>query len=305
MSNNSLIKKFEIDGKVVDIGSDWHLEGEDIVNRALARIASKRQSEVLFCMGDLFDAQNGEDTSESINRLLTGLAETYDNIIYTPGNHDLRGRIKPWESFTLPPNVHYPKGEEPLIFTLGDKKVLIADLFYDMNFIDPAIVGLGWEKVISQYRSSNDGKYFLEGKTEPFAQMTERAAQLLQADIDILATHSLPHPSLVTFRVQKITDDIVKMAEDSGLQFISNPAEDKEGATRWDFTPEDFRTWWNTKSIFMGSDLVGHPNANPKNGLWVVHGHHHRNDLNPRTVKGKTVNIATHQPNPWKWKEAI
>ena len=304
MPKESLISPLEIAGKQADVGSDWHIKPEALP-RAIDHLRENRKSELLFCMGDLFDAQEGQDTSAAINELLQAIAPGYEAVIFTPGNHDLRGRDNPWGSFSLPKNVHYPRNEAKVV-TLGDRSILVADLFYDMQFVDPAQIGLSWEEVIRQYAESNDGKHFLKGATEPFKEMTENAAVLLQPNIDILATHSLPHPSLVTFRVPELTEEVQRLARESGLQFICAPEEDITKARRWNSTTaEGFRKWWNIKSIFMGSNVLEHPSANVKDGLWAVHGHHHRVDLRQRTVQGRRVNIATHQPNPWKWETPL
>ncbi len=303
----TLVRQFNLDGKQVDIGSDYHLEGEGVIGRAVARIKREQRSEVLFCIGDLCNAEHGEDTSPRINEFLTGVASLYDRVIFTPGNHDLRGRENPWGSFKVPGNVIYPNGEEPKVVDLGGRKVLVADLFYDMKFIDPSKLGFSADDVAKQYAESNDGRHLLHGDTSTFQGMTERAAKLLQPDVDILATHTLPHPSLVTFRVPEMTEEIKRLAAESGLPFICNPEEDAEQAKRYSkpgkppVTAQGYRDWWNNKSIFMGSNVLEHPKSNPKDGLWAVHGHHHRIDLKSRAVQGRTINIATHQPNPWRW----
>jgi UDP-2,3-diacylglucosamine pyrophosphatase LpxH len=300
----TLIARHEIAGRPADVGSDWHIEGADKLPSLVDHLRKHRTSEVLFLMGDLFDAQDGEDTSGPINELVQAIAPGYSHVIVTPGNHDLRGRVNPWDSFVLPENVHAPHDNARVIDIHGTR-ILLADLFYDMQFIDPTTVGLTWQEVEEQYRASNDGKHLLGGQTASFERMRREAAALLQPDVQVLATHSLPHPSLVTFRVPELTPEVERQARESGLRFVCNPEEDAREAVRYDSTPEGYRRWWNIKSIFMGSNVLEDPTAHPRDGLWAVHGHHHRIDLEPRSVRGNRINIVTHQPNPWKWRTPL
>lgn len=297
---NSLIAQADLHGKTIDVGSDWHLDLQqtDIVGRAVNHIKNNRKSEVLFCMGDLFNTPNGENSSGAIREFLEGISGSYDHVIFTPGNHDLRGRENPWTDFeNLSGNIVVPHPENVVIWEQGGIRVLVGNVFYDMEFIDPESVGISHEEVKQQYAASNDGKHFLHGETHLFKEMTQHAANCLQPDIDAIATHALPHPSLVTFRVDQVDDEIKRVATATGLDFICNPKEDREQATRWNSTPAEFRKWWNIKSIFMGSNVIGHASAQPRDGLLAIHGHHHRNDLRLRNCNGKTFRPITHQMN--------
>jgi hypothetical protein len=298
--SEGLIRKYAIDGKPIDVGSDWHFDLHEpgIVGRIIGHIAGRKQSEALFLMGDIFQVKAGDDSAEPLKELVEGLAERYDHIIFTPGNHDLRNRKNPWAAFAdLPKNVTAPPPETPVMWERNGTKVLVANLFYDMHFIDPQAVGLSENEVLEQYAASNDGKYFLSGDLSSFPGMTEQAARMLTPDIHATATHALPHPSLITFRTSEITPRIRALAEQSGLDFIHDPDGDGRLAERWNTTPRNARTYWNIKSILMGSNLPEHPDANPRDGLAVIHGHNHRNDTRSRVIRGKSVHPVTHQMN--------
>jgi hypothetical protein len=304
-----LITQFTIHGHAVDVGSDWHykLTEPDVVGRMVEHVKRAKQSSVFYCLGDLFDTPDGQDSTEAINRAVSGFAELYDQVIFTPGNHDLRGRENPWQSFRFPKNVLWPHDPvEPVVATVGPSKVLVANLFYDLRFIDAGVIGSTDESIRKFYAKSNDGRHFLGGDTSRFLTMTENAARALTPDIDVLVTHSLPHPSLVTFRIGEVTAETTRLQDELGIPFICDPADDERQAEEYrrrgakgEVTTAGVRVFWNHKSIVMGSNLIGHPKANFRDGLTAVYGHHHRIDLKPRKIASKTVQMVTHQPNPW------
>ncbi len=303
-------------GERVDIGSDWHfdLDQLNVVNGIVDNIRARMESDILFLPGDLFDTPKGQDSSGAIREVLKGVAPHAENIVFTPGNHDLRGQENPWDDFQgLPSNIITPNLDEVKLVELGPKTLLAANLFYDMDFIDPEVIGMTAEQIEAEYAKSNDGQHFLNGETGLFKDMTKLAAQNLTPDINILATHALPHPSLVQFAVAEMTADIVRLADTTGLDFTCDTERDQTQADRFrdmaakrgetgdallKYTPQAFRDWWNAKSMYMGSNLLGHKDANPRDQITAVFGHHHRAENEPREfMNGKQFHPLTHQPN--------
>lgn len=309
-----LTNKFQINGEDIDVGSDWHfaLTEPNVVERIVKHVKDAQQSRVFFCLGDLFDTPEGQDSTEALNATVTAFAALYDTVVFTPGNHDLRGRASPWDTLRFPENVVWPRGVEPVTTKIGKNNVVVANLFYDLRFIDPAVIDASDAIIRKFYARSNDGRHFLGGDTEAFARMTDATARALGPDVDVLVTHALPHPSLVTFRVPAVTAETARLQRELGIPFICDPADDEKMAeeyrrrgARGPVTTTDVRAFWNNKSIVMGSNVLGHPQARFRDGLTCAHGHHHRIDLAPRTIAGKTVRIVTHQPNPWNAESGV
>jgi predicted phosphodiesterase len=304
--NIALLPSYEANGLRFNIGSDFHLPLEEAaVSKFLDRVREQKREDVLFLLGDLFLAEtenkSGLDASAEVNVLLEKLAKLFERIVFVPGNHDLR-RVPltddPWKDLHLPDNVVSPKGIDPIVFTIGDTRILAANLGYDMQFIDPDILGLTEEQILDFYTHNvPDGTSFLQGadSISMFRQMTLSTACALTENIDILATHTLPHPSLVTFKVAEMTDRIFKLQRDSGLKFVYTPEEDDRMAATRGKTGEAFRRYWNFKSFFMGSDVLGHPLANPRNGLTVLYGHNHRGSEHRSQIRSREIRFITNQ----------
>jgi len=297
-----------------DVGSDWHLppDNTDLLKGFAKRVASEQGSSILVLAGDVIETSDGLNSASLICSLLADLSKVYRGVIFAPGNHDLRGRENPWGDFAdLPSNVAcHSKPIGSTLFSLKaldmgmpDACVMLTNIFYDMMFMDPTLLGLTNEILMKQYAESNDGLHFLKGDTKLFVEMAARARGCLSVasdQVDILVTHALPHPCQVTFRVAEMTDDVRALSEKLGIPFVCDTAYDEKSAKRWDTTPEGFRAWWNNKSFFMGSDILS--TTDFKNGLVAVYGHNHRSNNKPTTINGKTVHFVSHQPNPWETK---
>lgn len=295
----NLIQNFNLNGLNFDLGSDWHwdLDSKEILGKVIDHIVRNQRSRVLILAGDVFETASGRDSSEAINELIGGVANHYPKVIFTPGNHDLRGREKPWDSFQFPDNVICPYEASPLIHTIDQTRILVANLFYEIKFTDPSIFGLNTEQIIEQYRQSNDGKYFINGDIGLFEEMKKAAVKSLDETIDITVSHALPHPSLVVFRVDEMTEEMKKLSREEGLVFICKPAEDEEMAKKMKLTPKEFRRDWNSHSSYMGSNIVKASKDKIKDGHIFVHGHNHRSGMRSQVLNGKVVNFVAHQPN--------
>jgi hypothetical protein len=306
-----LTKSVVIKGEVFDITSDLHLPMDQaVVDRVIEDIVSNQQAETLFCVGDIFDAQNGEDTSAFVSDYLTKLARAYPQIVYPPGNHCLRSKDEPWGNFTLPSNVYMPIADQPIVLETENNRCLIGNCLFDFKLVDPALVSMNIEEIEQFFKGEKDGK-FLRGIDRALMEsMAHNLAEQLSSDISVLVTHTLPHPAAATFRVAEITPEHLELAEKLGLPFISDPEDDLHQASRWNTTPEGFRKWWNNKSFIMGSNIINRPNANPANGLSCVFGHNHRNsDTTITAANGASVLLLAHQPyggrDPQAWQAIL
>jgi hypothetical protein len=297
------LRTIDVRGTSFDLGSDWHYDLETPTDQIVEHIRRAQQSSTLLCLGDVFLTENGEDATGQINALLEGLSPHFEEIFFSPGNHDLRGRPDPWHTLRYPGNVvHSPRNLPIIGCTRTGLRILLANLFYDLKFIDPSIVGLTREDIIKYYKENPDGTTLLGGELGSFPDLTHLAAQALTPDIDVVATHVLPHPSLVKFLVPKRTEEHERLERKTGIPFICDPAEDERKAAFWTkklgkkVTPEGWRTWWNQKSIVMGSNLLEHPLANPQEGIVAAYGHNHRSNDRTTTINGKRVHFVAHQP---------
>ena len=306
----SLIKTFSIDDFSFDVGSDWHISSANI-EKVITNIISNKKSNLLFCVGDLVDSDDGQDVSGLVIEILNRLSLFYRSVIFMPGNHCLRGRKDPWNSFLKPNtrnNVFTNCNEtDPYVFNLNDldkifpnKLVMLANIFYDMEFIDPTIIGFTERDVKKFYCAENkDYKYLVGGTIELFKNMSTTVRKDLNDKIDILVTHALPHPSLVTFRVPEIANDILAAQNKLNIPFICNIADDEIQAKR-NGAPnaESYRNYWNMKSFVMGSDVLS--NSSFKDGLVCIHGHNHRSTDHTTEINNKQVRFISHQTH---WKE--
>ncbi|MEK7672358.1 MAG: metallophosphoesterase [Patescibacteria group bacterium] len=316
VSNNILAKKkgevlgedllgtYQVKGLKFHLSSDLHWG--DNVEHLAERICSEKRADILFLLGDVFDgvddSNQPKDTSQQVNQLLALISGHFKKVIFVPGNHDMRRlplKENPWEDFQLPDNVVMPSGDEPIVEIIDDVKVLIGNLGYDMNFLDPNLVGLTEEDLLTFYRDHlPDGKAFLKGPESmpAFRSMTKNMAAKLSQDVDMVATHVPAHPSLVTFRVKEITPAMREIEAKQGVQFISDTLDDERKAKRYGVTPDKFREFWNAKSLLMGSNLLDPElGSDPKDGLTMLYGHNHRGREELQVVNGKSVRFITHQ----------
>lgn len=273
----SLSRTIQVQNENFEIASDWHLPMDrSVLDKMIATLKMYKHCDVFVCMGDIFDAGNCEDTSKFVSEFLTKLAEIYPAVLYSPGNHCIRSRDNPWLSFELPQNVHMPIAEQPLIIQTENNKILVGNCFYDLEFIDCTTVGFSEEMISDFYVKTNDGKSLLRGDVSLFKKMAVNLAKALTPDITMMVTHTLPHPALVNFRVPAMTDYHRELALNLGIPFICDLSKDSADAAIKHMSPEELRTFWNLKSIVMGSNILNRPEANPRDGLVALYGHNHR-----------------------------
>jgi hypothetical protein len=292
-----LIKTVQLNGESFDLGSDWHLPVDQDCTAVLRQnLRANKGSEILICLGDTFNTPEGQDSSESINSFLEMASLEYSLVAFVPGNHDLRGRESPYDTIITPDGSYKPSEFDPLVLNTEKNRILLGNIFYDRKFIDPALVDIDEDDLTEFYATLNDGQHLFGGELSHFPNMTEQVARALTSDVDILLTHALPHPSLVTFRVAQMTDEIERLGREQGLVFIHDPVEDAQQAERWDTTPDAFRKWWNMKSFYMGSDVLNHPESQAKDGLVCLYGHNHRSaEKTVRLRSGEEVRLISHQ----------
>lgn len=292
-----IVKSFFIKDVGFDIGSDMHCDFKE--PKATVKLADciikDKVHDTLVLAGDIFNTPNGENSSPIIQDLLNRLSLKYKQIIFCPGNHDLRGRNCPWDDFQdLPTNIITPYEDKPIIQTIHGVQFLIANIFFDMDFIDPWVIWLTlWE--ITKYYALSGDRFFLSWDVSKFGKFTTSVARKLTPEIDVLVTHALPHPSLATIRVESITSEIEKMQNTTGLKFICREEFDREEAKKLGINPELYRQQRNIKSCLMGSNVLGHTSAHPREWLSIIYGHHHKNDSGIKLINWISINCITFQ----------
>lgn len=293
-TKKELTATVNINGENFDIASDWHfpLDEEGLCIKALAALKARKKSEVFICSGDIFDSGNGEDTSAWCSRFINALAEIYPAVLYVPGNHDLRGRENPWKSFDLSANVLMPEAKHPKVYKSGKNKILLGNLFYDLNFLAAGKVGLETQLLEDFYSATTDGKHLFSGNRSEFVKYTNILAEALSDEVSILVTHVLPHPCLVEFKTGEISDHVKAIQEELGITFTVYNDQDRINAEGKGMSLNEFINYWNCKSAFMGSNILEHPSASPRNNLACIYGHNHRGSESYY----KKYRLLTHQP---------
>jgi hypothetical protein len=279
------------------IGSDFHFSLDQGIDSIIQQLKKEKKSEVLFFLWDVFETRNGEDSSSEINNLISEISEMFQHIIFTPGNHDLRWRVDPWESFSLPKNVYYPESTfDTKVCQIEWNKILVANLFYDMEFINSDLIGGNQDEIREFYKKTNDGKHFLYGDISLFKSMTEVCKKALDSQIDIVATHSLPHPSLTIFRARPNDWSI----DSPGIMTVTDMEDHKKHVFNKDFDIDRFIKYWNLKSFFMGSNILEGKENDIKDGLVCLYGHNHRGWKSSLDIGDKKVHfVSAPQPNFW------
>lgn len=303
-----LVNTVRIGDKEFDYGSDIHWPVEDETPESAARslamrIAEGQNSGTLITAGDLYHAESswnwkiGLDTSKAVTLLFRELRKFYDRVLYVPGNHCLRRKSPtddPWSDFELPRGVLMPRGAEPLIEVVGRKRILLANLFYDGHFVPGhEIQGEDFAALIN---STTDGAHLLRGgdSVADYRRMTREAARALTPDIDALVTHVPPHPSSSTWRINGEADPHVP-ANFEG-QTVHVPDQDEATARLWGSSVEHVRRRLNAKTAMLGSNVFEQGlGAEPRDGLTVIFGHHHRDEHRTTMINGKNVHFRSHQ----------
>ena len=326
----SLTRKIEFGGETAQLTSDNHWpfgeipmdSGADKVRphfksatSAAKDLASRilleqKDTRHLILAGDHFqsetDAGDAIDTSEAINVLLEIVSRKYEIVIYTPGNHDLRrlneqDRLNPWRDFMQANNLYIPQGPNPITVDVGRAKVLAGNLFYH-NFLDPRLLGFTSDDVKAFYSTLTDGRSLLDGIVSldtAFPAMVQNLAAAIKPDIDMVVTHSLPDPRLVSFRFHARTDSAERVAA-MGIPVIIDPEEDELLSAKYGKSAEQYRFYWNMKSFLMGSGLFDPTlGAQPKDGLVLAYGHNHRGAELSLPVNGRNLDTITHQRPLW------
>ena len=287
-----------IKGEVFDIASDWHLPiSEEVIPSVLRLIQKTVRGDTFICAGDVFDARNGEDTSFYVSKLLNGLSKLYDLVLYVPGNHCLRSRANPWNSFTLADNVVMPIADQPKIINTPNNRILLGNVFYDLGFLDSSFLQITESDLRAFYASTTDGRYLMNGELDVFRDITQSVASMLTDDITLLVSHTLPHYAPVRFRTQNWSEETREGAKKYGILGCSDGDNVRSIADHWGCSVPQALEWWNTKCFLMGSNLLNHPRAKPGEGLTAIYGHNHRtSEMDIKANNGSSIRLISHQP---------
>ncbi len=303
-----LVNTVSIGNKNFDYGSDFHFRAEGLSPQKAAeglasRIAEHQTSGTLILPGDLYHAESsanwkvGLDTSRAINAFLRELRKIYQTVLYVPGNHCLRRESPtedPWADIDPPRGVVMPRGNKPVVQTVGGQRILLANLFYDGNFIDGH--PLNGEDFARLINSTTDGNHLLRGgrSVDFYRRLTEAAAQAVSPDIAVVVTHVPPHPSSATWRVNGHDDPHLPQGFQG--QIVHRPEWDEETAALWGSSPDHVRHRLNAKSAMLGSNIFDPKlGAEPRDGLTLIFGHHHRDEHRTTMINGKSVHFRSHQ----------
>lgn len=310
----SLLTSTEIAGLKVDFGSDFHEALQGKSPRAAAtnlsrRLLQAKTTDTLILAGDLFDAEvfrknHSEFVSpvRALNELLRIIEHSFRNVLYVPGNHCLRRKQRtddPWKDIDPPKKVVMPRGTTPEIFSVGGVRFLLANLFYDGEFIPSHPLHGSYRQYLAK---KQDGQYLLHGADSIplFRQMTNSVADAITSDIHAVVTHALPHPSSARWRTYAGGEDTVPHGFPGIL--VKDESEDarilafygtKVPASR-------VREAANKKTIMLGSDVLEPTlGAQPRDGVTFIHGHNHLDESRNATIDGVRMRFLSHQLMQW------
>lgn len=321
----------EIPGKTqrfqFDLTSDNHWgnhDGDPFSNLVEAaedlgeRIIKARQTDLLVLAGDNINGLRrqmsggkievqGVDNHEATSHLLEKVSAYYKDVYFLAGNHDLRRfplSENPWADIDNPENVVMPVLDQPVVVLRNDIRILLGNIFYDFAYIEPSLIGLNREDLWEYYLSDRviDGKCLINGgnSIELFRRMTRKMIGNINNEVDVVATHCLPHPSLATMILSstELTPEMERLREEEQVPFIyDNALIDAKTAEyskklKKQITPAQFTDWWNKKTIIMGSNILA---GDFKPGLISIYGHNHRGGRSHATIRGKEVTFVSHQ----------
>ena len=264
-----------------DLVSDTHFSPDQSISSIIDLFKEQKKSETLLFPGDVFQNNLGMNLHSQIKELLYELSIHYKNILFVPGNHDLRGEIgeNKFEIFQysdLPENVFSPSDyATPLEVTISGVNILLANLLFSGLF-PVSELGITEEEELMAYKNIPDGKFLLEGDISFFNEMKEATKKSLHKDIDVLMTHVVTHPSLVKVidpsqsinpLCQKIQqEEVIKKYNNYNLYLSQNK--------RDHISLEKFIWRYNIKARRMGLDLFTE-DFSGYNNLQVVYGHTH------------------------------
>ena len=315
ITSRPLLHQFTANGLNILQGSDHHANLDQVdhmANNFIAQIHQHRDADIIVLNGDIFNTPHGESSQNENGEVLRAVAKKTDKIIvFVPGNHCLRGSGEgAWDNFgPLPSNVIAPLKEPttPLLLHSSKGDVVVGNIFYDFQLLDPTLLGLSDTDINNFYKQLPDGQHLLGGNISLFKIMANNLAKAITPDVRVLITHCLPHPSLVKFKAAKRNDAIDYLQQKLSVPFICDPDADKEAAEKWHTTPEAHRMWWNCKSFAMGSNILSHPDAKLGDDLVVIFGHNHRSeDKAVRLIGDKNITFCSFQypyteTTPFQW----
>ena len=273
----------------MQIGSDFHYPLDTQVSVVVWDILREYQKWVILCLnGDIFDTPEGQDSSQKVSQVISLIAKEVEKLIFVPGNHDLRWRNNPLESFNISWNVVFPSSfESPLIANIYGVKIIVANLLYDFAFVKALsqIPLYSFEEILKTYRTTlPDGTHLFWSDISTFEQIRDNLRKSIakNRDAQILITHVLPHPSLLRF----LWDDPRFWSEWS--EVVSSISEIDR--LRKQYPRDEFIKWWNHKSLaWMGAnvfDSFSLPNA--------IYWHNHKGSRDEKKlVLGNEVRFIT------------
>lgn len=190
-----------------------------------------------------------------------------------------------------------PIGITPIVHNTAKNQVLLGNFFYDFKFLDPAIVGFSENELYEFYASTSDGRYLLAGDVSLFDEMADSYARMLTPEVTLMVSHALPHRAPTYIKIADDNDLARAQAVSHGVSLCDDSHRLREAARHWRCTEEEARLFWNKKSCVMGSMILDHPAANPRDNLVAVYGHNHRGcEMEITAQNGSRVCLVTHQP---------
>lgn len=310
--DRKLVHLFQMAGLGILQGSDQHIPLHQFdafaKNLIVQTTQNKAQTDFLVLNGDHFDASEGEATQEAVGDLLREISNYFDKpIIYVPGNHCLRGRdADAWSRFgRMPNNVYAPLNEPTQPITLNTRigNIVIANIFYDFDMVDPSPLGFSTDEVCAFYPKTRDGKTLLGGNTELFDEMARNLVAAVTPQTSIMITHCLISRQQLAFNAEERNEEIEALEKNLKIPFITDPAYHRRVADYYGTTIPEQIAYANKKTCMLGSEILSKCADTFSGGLHVITGHNHVPENRvQRFINGKEVVFCTFQ-NPYHWKD--
>jgi hypothetical protein len=190
------LRKASVQNLNFEVTSDNHCNNtKKDIDILIEKIISSKKTNILFILWDIINNNNWEDVTQNINYILNKLANFYETIIYTPGNHELRGKKNPFSWYKLQSNILMPIETENVKIEIKWVKILAMNLLYDKDFFQHEIKQILWlnNKLIEEFYMKIPDWNLLNIDFEKMNRYKENAINSID-NTDIILTHWMTYP---------------------------------------------------------------------------------------------------------------
>ncbi len=327
----SLIRSVQIGKTPSFLGSDWHFRRPDInPDNAPVKIAQRIIDEAdkeetgerhFYCPGDVYDVPDAtSESSALVQEFLDHISQRFDAVFFVPGNHDLRGRDRPYENFSnLATNVKTPSSSEQVLSitiptTNAEVRVLLCNVLPGGTLLLPKeildVYGIGErsvEDLAQEHPDNNLAKGpLLHVSTEERKKLMEKAIEAINPQTNVIAVHGLPDPAPIEIPVTPdllpAIDRVRSTIDDLGIRLLTDPQRLEkifEENSKIDSSISLHRImqiWVGKAASDLGIPLLRMAGDRIGEGLIAMHGHNHCAPYERMiNLNGTHIKLLSHQ----------